>query len=888
MLDFKNITLRNKVTFIQLVTAFVVVLICCALFLLNGIKILNESSVKNKNALAEIIGVNAAYALEFKNRDAANKMLLKLKTNPDILNAVIFDKEGKEFARYDKPGGEAFAFPLPGSSAVEKHPFFGEKFIVGYKIADKDFPGTVMIRSEASGFRDIILIDIKIAGLILLVSVIVALLISSLIQHIITKRVLSLVYKTKQVTETGDYSIRVFSEGKDEIGILSGAFNSILDQVEKLQNHLDVLNSGLEKQVQHRTEKLNQFKQFFDNSKDFCCIANTQGYFEIVNPNFEKILGYSEKEMQETQFFQFIHPDDIPATLEEIEKLKTGAITNNFVNRYRKKDGSYLMLEWNTTPDPVTGKLYAIARDITKRKVLEGKLQQFNLELEQKIIEPTVELSNSEKRFRALMQNSSDAISLMDASANVIYQSPAAEAITGFSMEDRNGELSFANIHPDDFEQTKQLYTELLEHPGKGLSMLIRAVHKKGHYIWLQGIATNLLHDETVKAIVVNFGDVTKRIEFEEIIKSSEKKTRLIMNAAIDAIICINTKGIITFWNPQAEKTFGWKEEEVSGKLLADIIIPPAFQDMHARGLENYLKTGHGPALNVLLELSAVNRAGKEFPIELTILPINQGGEVFFCAFLRDISQRKHSEVLFKQLNKSLEKKAAELLVSNTDLESFAYIASHDLQEPLRMVSSFMRLLENTLEGQLTQTNKQYLNFAIDGAKRMKLLIEDLLQYSRVGFNKEDFIATDLNEVLQYVSRLLEEDIKKNQAVITVNPLPVITANKTLITQLFVNLVGNALKYHGDKDTVIEVGCTSEPDNDVFYVSDNGIGIDPKFFDKIFIIFQRLHSKTEYSGTGIGLSICKKIVETHKGKIWIESELGRGSIFYFSIPKLII
>lgn len=250
-----------------------------------------------------------------------------------------------------------------------------------------------------------------------------------------------------------------------------------------------------------------------------------------------------------------------------------------------------------------------------------------------------------------------------------------------------------------------------------------------------------------------------------------------------------------------------------------------------------------------------------------------------------------NKELVFQ--NEEKEKRAAELVIankelalSNAELEQFAHAASHDLQEPLRMVSSFMGLLERGLEGQLNELHKEYLYFAVDGAERMKLLIQALLQYSKVGTNKETFTATNLNEVMEYCTRVLEEDIRKIGAVITVDALPVISANKALITQLFINLIGNALKYHGDKEPAIAVGFTEEKDKYIFHVRDNGIGIDPAFFDKIFIIFQRLHTKTEYSGTGIGLAICKKIVEIHKGKIWVESTRGEGSTFYFSIPKI--
>jgi len=236
-------------------------------------------------------------------------------------------------------------------------------------------------------------------------------------------------------------------------------------------------------------------------------------------------------------------------------------------------------------------------------------------------------------------------------------------------------------------------------------------------------------------------------------------------------------------------------------------------------------------------------------------------------------------------MKSNLQKSTSELTASNTELERFAYVASHDLQEPLRMVSSFLNLLEEEYVKDLDKTAKEYISYAVDGATRMKTLVNDLLQYSRIGTNKEEFTATDLNETMEYVIRVLGEDIKKNRAKVTVKPMPVIRANKTLMGQLFMNLIGNALKYHGDKQPEIEIGSVEERDKYILYVKDNGIGIDPKFFDKIFIIFQRLHSKAEYSGTGIGLAICKKIAEVHKGKIWVESEKGSGSTFYFSILK---
>jgi len=233
----------------------------------------------------------------------------------------------------------------------------------------------------------------------------------------------------------------------------------------------------------------------------------------------------------------------------------------------------------------------------------------------------------------------------------------------------------------------------------------------------------------------------------------------------------------------------------------------------------------------------------------------------------------------------NLQRSTTELTASNTELERFAYVASHDLQEPLRMVSSFLHLLEKKMDGKLDDDTKQYIDYAMDGAERMKGLIQDLLQYSRVGTSKEKIAAVDCNEVMEAVQSVLALSIHETKGRLDIHPLPVINGVQAQILQLFQNLIGNALKYHSDEPPVVEIGCVEKENMWEFYVKDNGIGIDSKFFDKIFIIFQRLHSKTDYSGTGIGLSICKKIVEKHGGRIWVVSEPGKGSIFYFTISK---
>ncbi|MBV9987706.1 MAG: PAS domain S-box protein [Chitinophagaceae bacterium] len=251
----------------------------------------------------------------------------------------------------------------------------------------------------------------------------------------------------------------------------------------------------------------------------------------------------------------------------------------------------------------------------------------------------------------------------------------------------------------------------------------------------------------------------------------------------------------------------------------------------------------------------------------------------------RDITERKESEALLLELNNRLKQRADELAASNVELERFAYIASHDMQEPLRMITSFLQLFKKRYEDQIDETAEQYIHFAVDGADRMKKLIMDLLQYSRVGSNKDDFEDIHTNGLVNEVVSVFLAAAEESKAIITVDELPDVRANRTQLFQLFQNLIGNALKYQSDAPPRIHVSGKEEEKHFVFSVRDNGIGIKPLFFEKIFVLFQRLHHKSEYSGTGIGLAICKKIVERHHGKIWVESEPGKGSCFYFSIAK---
>jgi len=284
------------------------------------------------------------------------------------------------------------------------------------------------------------------------------------------------------------------------------------------------------------------------------------------------------------------------------------------------------------------------------------------------------------------------------------------------------------------------------------------------------------------------------------------------------------------------------------------------------------------------------NKIPEDSWAEISYHPIRQAGTVIGTAcHSRDITQKIIAERKLKETNESLEKHVKELAISNEELEQFAFAASHDLQEPLRMVTSFMTRLEQKYGDLVGVKGRQYIHYAVDGAKRMRQIILDLLNFSKVGRrgdDLEDLEEVDFGKLIGEILVLYRRQTEESGARISFDALPVLQTYKTPVRQIFQNLIGNSLKYHRDGvPPMIRIKCQETKTHFQFSVEDNGIGVDPEFFDKIFIIFQRLHNKDEYSGTGMGLSIVKKIVGNLGGKIWLRSEEGKGSTFYFTLLK---
>ena len=407
--------------------------------------------------------------------------------------------------------------------------------------------------------------------------------------------------------------------------------------------------------------------------------------------------------------------------------------------------------------------------------------------------------------------------------------------------------------------------------------------------------------------------DFTQRRAATAMVEANERRFRALLESAPDSMILADAAGVITLVNSAFERLFGYPRQEAMGRPLRELLAErstgaapahlPAPSDSSANGSDSVLSSptdvdppARLPTQRELSQLQialpagryeGVRKDGSRFPVDLTFNPLEMaeagGGTEASQQSITSVRDRTDQQAAEDKLRAYSE----DLARSNAELERFAYVASHDLQEPLRMVSSYTQLLSRRYKGKLDGSADEFIAYAVDGATRMQTLINDLLAYSRVGTKPKEFVPVDAEALLQRVLHDMQTSLEAREATIVHDdPLPIILGDAGQLGQLFQNLIGNATKFRRPEEPPrVEINVHHHPDGFWhFSVRDNGIGIDPKYFERIFVIFQRLHTKQEYAGTGIGLAICKKIVERHGGRLWVESEPGQGATFLFTLP----
>lgn len=593
-------------------------------------------------------------------------------------------------------------------------------------------------------------------------------------------------------------------------------------------------------------------------------LYNENGRFLRWNKNFETVTGYNSDEIKH------LHPLDL---FEPEEKLiLSEKIKNVFLSGMDNVTANFLLKNKQIVPYYFSGMKIDYEGEVC--------LMGFGIDFSDKV-QADKRIKESEQKFRSLVEQASDGVAIFSVSGDALYISPSIERILGYTEQEAMHLNTFSMTHTEDLNAVRKTFEYVLQHPGlpvKGPTS--KMLHKNGTWRWFDYTITNMLHAPSINGIVENFRDVTEKLEIEKRIINEKELSDSIINSLPGIFFLFDKTGRYIRWNKNFETITGYGPEEI--KYMQPMDFYPAEQKaLVKKRIQDVLREKMPMA-----EFSLLTKNQHKIAFYYNSVAIQYEGQACIMGMGFEATERKKIEQELMVSNTNLELKATELKGSYAELERFAYIVSHDLQEPLRMVSSFLKLLEQKYQPQLDDTAGKYIHFAVDGADRMKGLINDLLEYSRTGTNKDVAADTDMNEVMGEVMNVMKSAIEECQAVVEIAPLPVLAGTSKLqMFQLMQNLLGNSLKYRSDKIPVIKVGVTDEGSQWVFSVSDNGIGFDQKFSEKIFIIFQRLHNKNEFSGTGIGLSICKKIVEKHNGKIWVHSTPGEGSTFYFSIPK---
>ena len=488
------------------------------------------------------------------------------------------------------------------------------------------------------------------------------------------------------------------------------------------------------------------------------------------------------------------------------------------------------------------------------------------------------EAKESGAKFRGLLEAAPDAMIVVNERGEIVLVNLQAEKQFGYRRDELLGKM-VNSIVPRGFAERlvadglRSAEDALAQQIGTGIELTAR--RKDGSEFPIEIMLSPLRSTEGI-LVTAAIRNISVRKDAEAHLVQMENKYRGLLEAAPDAMVVVNQAGKIVLLNLQAETQFGYRRDELLGQKMSNI-VPSGFPERLVADSLRSAEDALAQQIGTGIELTARRKDGSEFPIEIMLSPLKSADGVLVTAAIRDITARKNSEA-------QLLEKVRELNRSNEELQQFAYIASHDLQEPLRMVASYTALLARRYKGKLDSDADDFIAFAVDGASRMQLLIRDLLAYSRVGSKGKELVDTSSAEALQHAIHNLRGAIEGSAALVTNDALPSVMADEMQLTQLFQNLVGNAIKYR--RAGVPRVHITAVPSDAnkwMFSVQDNGLGIEPQFFEKIFGVFQRLHKREEFDGTGIGLAICKKIVERHGGTLSVESTFGEGSTFYFPL-----
>jgi len=610
-----------------------------------------------------------------------------------------------------------------------------------------------------------------------------------------------------------------------------------------------------------------RYRSIVENINDGFCIHDFKGVIQDCNENFALMLGLSREELIGTNLDEFSSTRMLSFKNEVVDELKNKGVVE-FDGDVRGKNGirRYYSINSSIISQEGGGKVQSFLRDVTKRKEMEKKLLKSENKAHKRLSE-----------IEAIYNSAPMGLCVLDCDLRYLRINKSMAEMNGFSPQEHIGK-SIHEIIPDLSQQGEAIAKEIFQ-TGKAVSMEINGTtpaQDGAVRTWIQG--WHPIKDSSRNIVGINVAalEITEIKKANEALKKSEEKLRLTIEGAGVIMWFWNMEKDVVEWSGHYKHIFGPEPiPEMGYKELLSFVHPDDLEKVETvfqRTLQ------YGEDFKVETRTIWKDKSIHWFSIMGRVVYDPQGKPQEMIGIALDITKNK---IVQLELQETLRK----LKRSNSELEQFAYVASHDLQEPLRMITSFLQLLKLRYENQLDSDANEFIHFAIDGATRMQEMINDLLTYSRIDRKRGDFKEVKIEDILQQITFEYKLLIQEKNAVIHFGELPVITADYTQMVQLFQNLISNSIKYNDQPCPTIHITAEKQENDWIFKVADNGIGIDPQQGDRIFKIFQRLHSPDEYEGTGIGLAIVKRIVERHGGRIWYDSQPGKGSNFYFNIPR---
>ncbi len=726
-----------------------------------------------------------------------------------------------------------------------------------------------------------------------LVSVTVLALLMALVSISTARRVSPALRRLQEgvhIIQEGDLDFRLGPEPEDEIGDLAKALNAMLDiRVAAIQ----ALEAS---EGKYRSLIDNLPLNIFLKDPDLHYLSCNRAYAESLGIDKEDIFGKTDFDFFSKDLAEKYRVDD-QAVLSEGKPID---IEEKFLVAGHESWVQTIKVPLFDQNNQSAG-LLGIFWGITERKRVEETILKLNRDLEQRVHERTGDLQRTvqflekeiveRKRVEQALRESEDRLSraVLDAPFPIMIHAEDGEVILiSHSWTELTGYL------PEDIptiaDWVEKAYGEKMALVGDVIDELygltekthegeFELITKNGqHRIWDFSSAPLGRTADGRRMVISMAVDVTERREWEIALKKSEERYRSYFQLGqIGMAITSPAKRWVEV-NDRLCDILGYTDEELKTMTWEQLTHPADLK----RNIALFSRLLDGSEDEYALEKRFIHKDGKVIHTFIAVSCVRRpdGEPDYFVALLQDISQTKRVE-------ESLAKTVVDLKRSNQELEQFAYVASHDLQEPLRMVASYVQLLARRYRGKLDADADDFINYAVTGANRMQELINDLLAFSRAGRNKDALVPVSCEEVLKTTLDNLERAISETRAVITHDPLPRVNGKFLQLTQVFQNLVANAIKFQGEETPRIHIGARQEGSQWLFSVKDNGIGIDPEYFKKVFVIFQRLHGKDEYPGTGIGLALSKKIVESHGGRIWIESQSKKGSTFFFTLNGVV-